>query len=460
MGAQQVLRDARLTGRGLLTVTLALALLCVTYAPGPVYAQTPADRDTKPRRARDAAEPVVLIDVRSDAANAPERAASRTALLAAIERSTEITAKATDDPELLAALSGQLRPALTRERDGAAEHVRAAGAAFGQLDCPAAESAARRAITALAGLRAVTPDSDAISGHLTRAYVYLLLCAHNRGDSDGAMRARGLLEKLPPAGQVMSKPDGVSDLVWNLYPPLDATVNTPMYEVEVKTEPADATVWVDYARVQAGSGGVTKVLLPQGRHLVAAALGERHHAVAADIAGEGQVVQLTLKDKPKESPYLDISQVVADWQRADRQPSGEEIAAVLGQVGARFAFIIAADASTGPTASGDAARDIIAVWALAPGERAARPLLTEPTTRLADIGQAVRIRSLGWRRPGPEPGVPLLRETRKRPTGRRDLEKKPKWWVYATIVGAVAVGATLVLASDLADNRQRIEVTW
>ena len=41
-----------------------------------------------------------------------------------------------------------------------------------------------------------------------------------------------------------------------------------------------------------------------------------------------------------------------------------------------------------------------------------------------------------------------------------DDKPRQKWWVYAGIVGAVAIAGGLVLANDLANDRQRIELRW
>ena len=38
-------------------------------------------------------------------------------------------------------------------------------------------------------------------------------------------------------------------------------------------------------------------------------------------------------------------------------------------------------------------------------------------------------------------------------------ERRP-WWVYASIAGAVALGAGVILANELADDHQRVELTW
>ena len=465
MGAEQVFRDPGLivSGRSAATCknggAVGIALLLLLWTSGVTQAQTPEPgaQSSKPAVRRSAVS-VLLLDVRSDAASSAQRAASREAVLADIDRSPDMVSHADGNAELTAALAGQLRAPLDTAKNAAAASVAAAATAFGQLDCPAADTAAAQAIEVLAGLAAQAPDDKTISGHLQRAHVYQLLCAHNRGDGDGAMRARFLLERLDPRGAAAGPPAGVSDLVWNLYPPLDATVNAPIHEIEVSSEPAGASVWVDYARVGTTASTPVKVLLPYGRHIVAAARDKRHRAVVLDVERDGQAVVLALSEAPAESQYLAISQRVAEWQRGAGEPTGPEIGALLRKVGVQVALVL----TTGPTGASGTGKhgDMIAVFVLPPDEQVASPLVAERATRVADIGQAVRIRSLGWRQTGPEPDVALLREPRNGPTGRRDSSKRPKWWVYATIIGAVAAGATLFLANDLADNRQRIELTW
>lgn len=422
------------------------------------HAQTPAPKSTfsrTPKPNPQTPEPVLVIDARPDAATSAAMATSRAALFADIARSPDITSKADGDADLVAALAGQLRSPADVERDAAAEQVRAAATAYGQLDYAAADQAADRAVVALASLRAKSPGDKAIFGHLQRAYVYKLLSAHNRGDSDAAMSVRTQLERLASAGAGSGRPDGITDLVWNLYAPLDATANAPIHEVEVQSAPG-ATVWIDHIQVGQVSGGSLKAPVAQGRHLIAVAKGKGHRAIAVEVTNDGQVVKITVPEPPTESQHLPISQLVGDWQRGVSEPDGAAIGALLGRLGAQFALVL----NNGPTKNGAPTADIVAVWSLPTTGQIALPLLVEAAAKIDDIGRAVSIQSRGRRRTGPEPGVPLLRETRKDTTGKRDAKKKPKWWVYATIIGAVAAGATLFLANDFVDSRQRIELTW
>lgn len=443
------------------SATAIAVLVTSLLGAGPVELSQAHAQSAQTAPARSTGVPVAVIDIRPGAATSEALGAERQVLLSRIEGSPDMSAAATTDRELSQALAGQLLPVLDSEREAAGKLVDEAAAAFGQLDCVAAERAAQRAILTLAGVRA---SQKANATDLQRAHVYQLLCAHNRNDSDRAMRARALLERLG----VTRKPTGISDLVWNLYPPLDATSNTPIHEVEVRTDPTGASVWVDYASV---GKAPDKVLLPVGEHIVAAALGGRHRAIQVTVDRDAQVVEVGLPVARSESRHLPLSQLVADWQRGQSEPTGEQIGALLGQVGVRFALVLVpppdqGKATSGPTKNstgrgvGTGDNYLIAVWSLSPNETTARPLVVEKPARLASIGQAVRIRAYGWRPTGPERDVELLRETPNGPTGRRDTSKRPRWWVYASIAGAVALGATLFLANDLADNRQRIEVTW
>jgi hypothetical protein len=68
-----------------------------------------------------------------------------------------------------------------------------------------------------------------------------------------------------------------------------------------------------------------------------------------------------------------------------------------------------------------------------------------------------------WSDRAPDPDQPLLTEGNtldKRARLMKDEEKPARWWVYATIGGAVLAGALVIYAHDSADNTQHVEIHY
>ena len=77
---------------------------------------------------------------------------------------------------------------------------------------------------------------------------------------------------------------------------------------------------------------------------------------------------------------------------------------------------------------------------------------------LAQLESSTAARVRTWERgAGPDPNTELLRES---PSDRARKKKPLAWWVYASIIGAVAVGTAIIIANETADDRQRIEVSF
>jgi hypothetical protein len=102
----------------------------------------------------------------------------------------------------------------------------------------------------------------------------------------------------------------------------------------------------------------------------------------------------------------------------------------------------------------------IEVWGV--GRKGRPAQLLGSASRAIDAGAIINGRVPAWDRgPGIDPNRPILRETLAERALRGDRGKKPqKWWVYVSIIGAIAVGTAIVVAHETADDRQRIEVTF
>ena len=445
-----------MTGAGRRTSAwLATVLATLTAASVPARAEQSKAPAAEPAKSAPV-EKVAILDLRpaETPADRERRARSRQAFHEAVAGAPDVASIAEPGSSLASALVGAIQPAIAGERETATALLGQAATAFGQLDCAATENAVAQAIPALAGLQAVGQD---VVDDLRAAYTYRLLCAHNQGDSDRAMRARARLDRLG----VVQPPKGVSVLVWNLYPPLDATANARIVELEVTSQPTGAAIWVDHAQV---GRTPAKLIVPVGAHVIATAVDRRHKAISIDAARDGQTVSIALPEPPPESLYLALSQRVAGWRTSARDPGGVELGALARELGVRFALVLhRRTTNTSGAGLGGNRRDVVEVaeiWRVAPGEKEAKLMGARPLEDIDGIANAVRVQANRWDRTGPDPNVELLRETRIDTTGKGQKSGNPKWWVYATVIGAIALGTTVFVASDLADDRQRIQLTW
>ena len=134
---------------------------------------------------------------------------------------------------------------------------------------------------------------------------------------------------------------------------------------------------------------------------------------------------------------------VRSWRSGAASANALAIADLLTEVGVRFAILLW---------EGDRAE----VWTLPPLARAARRV-TSGIMR-APIPLAAALRDAATRLNGQDPDADVQILTQ--PSKKKETKKRQKWWVYASIIGAVAVGASIILAGDLASDRQRIELSY
>jgi hypothetical protein len=442
--------------------------------------------------------PVIVVDLR--AAGTAERAASRQQLEAALARHARLRL-APVDPALAAALHGSADAAqhgalapLQTELDRA-EDLRRGG------DCQRALDAADAAIAGLAAEQAAAAASPAAPGPsagslatavvqgLQRGYGMVLACAHQLGDSGRALVAA---QRLRALGRAAAPPPGVSEELWRAYPAMDALGNAAIVELAITTEPAGAQVWLDHRRV--GIAPVT-VHVGEGAHLIAAADSARAASQRVQVSqaalppvawGQSQVMAVHVPLAPRAAGWPAEAAAVAGWRKAGAVDAAA-LGALLARLDARFALVIV-DADARLIRSGAQAVQAVQIWMLAPGERQARRVGTGQLARPEAIAARVATRAdardgaagaaptraseprsgpRAEQRPGQaglDPTVPLLREgdVPRRYGSRHDgrgLARTP-WWAYATIIGAVAATSLLILAADLGDDRQRIELRW
>lgn len=317
------------------------------------------------------------------------------------------------------------------ERDAVelAAAIATAERAFGALACGEVAPAARRAI----GIAAARQAAGRPVPELARAWTYLLLCADRDGQLDTALAAAGHLRALG------GSPD-VPAAVWAKYPEVDVVSGRDLVELEIESDVAGAAIWIDFR--PAGASPVHAVL-PVGEHVIAAASGSRRGWAAGTAVRKQRSLRVPLTDAA--GPWADVAQRVAGW--GGKLPAPADLAFVLDRVHARIALIRHGDT--------------VEAWGQV--GRSEAPHLLGGDDGVAPLGEARRLlgviadRLTAWGAHAPDPDQPLLVEDR----GRRDEPPAPtKWWVYAAIGGAVALGATIILVHDSASDRQRVELHY
>jgi hypothetical protein len=411
MGTRQVLRVA-----AALVVAAALA--------------APADAGNA------AGEPVIVIDLRPGDADGLR--GSRAELLTELAKISGIAAKS--DGGLDGALAGEasdtdavaVRDALDEARTGFADlDCQKAG----DLDCKKAGAAAERAIDLLAGRQAAgLDDGTALRG----AWAYVLLCADRDGDRG---RARTAADRLRALGVSAGEDAGISESTWARFPEIDASTDRGIVSLSVTTEPAGARVWIDHEEV--GVSPVT-VYVDAGPHLIAAADGFKRAAMHATAGGKDLAVTLPLVDRT--GAYSAVAGVVKGWRDGALTPTAEALGTVMQSLEVRFALLLVG-------------KGTMQVWAMGPRDE--KPRRVDDVSREDPMAAAALItdRVAAWDGNAPDPDLELLVESDEE-RGRRGKGTPNRWWVYAAIVGAVALGTGILYFQDSADDHQRIEIRF
>jgi len=324
------------------------------------------------------------------------------------------------------------------EHDGvelAAAMADAAGK-FGALQCKDAIASAQTAIA----LGAARQAAGIGVPELPRAWAYVLLCADRTGDTTLAVSAATALRTLG------GSPD-VDATILARYPEIDALSNREAIEIEVQADTPGAEVWIDFKHA-----GVSplKIVLSGGPHVIAAASGTQRGVVTGTVIRKQPIVTVPLTDQS--SKWSAVAKRVASWKGTMPKPA--DLAGILDTVGARVAIVRRGDT--------------IEAWGHAG--------LAEPLRQLGGKDDGVRTldgasslvaliadRSQTWSDHAPDPDQPLLVDD---PLARRtkkalgESEEPAKWWVYATIGGALLAGAIIIYAHDSADNTQHVELHY
>jgi hypothetical protein len=306
--------------------------------------------------------------------------------------------------------------------------------AFGALDCPATIAASKTAIGIAAARQAA---GRPVVPELTRGWTYRLLCADRTGDSDAAMTATARLRAL---GQ---RPAEIPNEVWTKYPAVDAVLDHDMVPLEIKAEVDGAAIWIDFQQV--GTSPL-EIHVPAGEHVIAASAGSRRGWAAGNAVRSQTTVSVPMPEQ--RGPYAGLAQRIAGWRGT--LPAPAELAEVLVAVNARVAIIRKGDR--------------LEAWGRVGRSEAPHALGGEDGTgTLAEAPRLVALiadRIQTWTDRSPDPDQPLLVEDPKTRAGKDRVDEPTKWWVYATILGAVAGGATLLYLHDTAGTTQHVELHY
>jgi hypothetical protein len=304
--------------------------------------------------------------------------------------------------------------------------------AFGKLDCKAAQEASAQAI----GIAAARQAGGRAVPELPRALAYVLLCADRTGDVDRAMTAA---QQLRAAGGSADVPADI----WKKYPELDAVPDRDTVTLTITSDAPGAAIWVDFREV--GKAPVT-LALPVGDHVIAAAVGTRR-GWAAGTAVKAQT-QLAIPTPDRASKWSAVAQRIASWH--GKLPGPKELGWVMAQVNARIAIV----------RHGDTA-EVFGRTGLA--EAPHRLGADDGVASIANADQLAGLiadRVQGWNDHAPDPDRPLLREDGKSGDLHDISHRDPptRWWVYASVVGAVVAGALIVYSQDAGSDKQRVEL--
>jgi hypothetical protein len=314
--------------------------------------------------------------------------------------------------------------------------IAAAQRAFGELKCSDVTPAAQTAV----GVAASRQAAGRPVPELARAWTYLLLCADRENRFDAAHTAANRLRALGGSPDV---PAGV----WAKYPAVDAIADLEVVELDIDADVPGAVIWIDFQRA-----GVSPlhVALAAGDHVLAAAAGEKRGWAAGTAVSTQKSVHIEIAEPARS--WSELAHRVAGFRGA--VPAANELAWLLAQVHARIALVRHGDT--------------VEAWG-----QVGRSELPHRLGQPAPIGELSRVlgvvdaRIRRWADHAPDPDTPLLVESpedraeRAERGARNDVAGKPtKWWVYAAIAGAAAIGATIVLAHEAASDRQRVEVHY
>jgi hypothetical protein len=331
-----------------------------------------------------------------------------------------------------------------------------AQAAMASLQCndvtaPAAQTAA------LAAAAFVRGSGGGLE--LKTATRYQLRCADQNGQIDDAMYYAQRLRSVRALVGTLPVDDDIDRTLLARYPAIDAAIDNELIAVTIQAEAADGgpvDIWID---MQKRGVAPYRGFIGHGRHSVIAATPTQAVATEQVIDRRTATIQLTLPVVSEDSPTATPTQLSTEMQALLNQwrstglttvQQQRVVAAIAAASQAKRVLVFDGSASTlwhpvGSTADG-------AVAFASVGKATVRS-----TTELASIADRANGSQANLRAPAPD--QPLLLDNTL-PARDADSRNKTQWWVYASVLGAVAAGAAVVYFNDVNNDRQRVEVRW
>ena len=308
-----------------------------------------------------------------------------------------------------------------------------AARAFGQLDCAQTITASNSAI----GIAAARQAAGIAAPELARAWTYVLLCADRDGNASLARTAITRLRTL------VGTPADVPANLWTKYPEVDALLDREVFPIEITSDAPGAEIWIDHVRAGAAP---LKTVLPAGDHVIAAAIGDRR-GFAMGTAVKTQTT-LAVPTPSMQGTYGPIARKVASWGGV--MPAASEIGAVLTLAKVRVAIVRRGDA--------------IEAWGRAGRAGDPHRLGTDDdgTGAVADAPRLVALiadRIAVWNDRAPDPDELLTEANTPVTKDKRVRTDEPtRWWVYASLAGAIVAGGALLYFTETASTTQRVEL--
>ena len=301
---------------------------------------------------------------------------------------------------------------------------------FGALDCKRASAASEIAIS----LAAQRQAADLPVPELPRALAYVLLCADRAADVDTAMTTAARLRAIGGSPDVPAE-------IWNKYPDIDAVADRELVALEITADTRGAVIWVDFQRIGTAPA---RVELAAGHHVIAAANGpQRGWAAGRAVASQKQLMVPT---RDQRGEWLFVAQRVASWRGA--RPSPTQLGWVMANVRARVALV----------RSGDTIEAFGRIGVAEPPRRIGGDQGIARVVEAERLAALIVERTHAWNDRAPDPDRPLLLDDAPRGADGRKRDAPTRWWVYASIVGAIAAGAVVLYANDAGGDRQRVEL--
>lgn len=329
---------------------------------------------------------------------------------------------------LAAAIAGS-EPAASASREpatsGPQKTLERAALAFGQLKCAEASKLAQAAAQEQLSLA----EASAGKALLSRAFAIALLCADGAGKTGTAQAFADRLRAL-----AKDSPKGIPAATWKRYPDVDVATNVFLSRTKISTTPAGARVSIDLVPV-----GVAplELSLPAGEHWVVVSAPGRARVVRTLVIEERKDATLSVTVPAAE---LDPRKSIGPMAAVAPNKELDITRVTLAMKKASLAILAVVRDRPGRAGAS------IEIFVMTHADEPAKLLVRGPW------GPAVREAVYDVTH------LPFLPTAPVSDGGSRPRIKR--WWIWGAAIGAVVLGAGAIVLSEMADDTQRIQVTW